>query len=94
MNSDHSVIFEIAPKYCILHSFVDHEDYWIYRSGLSHLSHVLWESRVSSSCVFSPSWEAVMSCPGHPVLPDKEGAGEGQNRPAPCHVDDGPNRLM
>ena len=25
MNRDHSVIFEIAPKYCILDSFVDYE---------------------------------------------------------------------
>ena len=28
-NRDHSVIFEIAPKYCILNSFVDDEDYSI-----------------------------------------------------------------
>ena len=26
-NGDHSVIFEIAPKYCISGSFVDYEDY-------------------------------------------------------------------
>ena len=26
MNRNHSVIFEIAPKYCILDSFVDYED--------------------------------------------------------------------
>ena len=25
MNRDHSVTFEIAPKYCILNSFVDYE---------------------------------------------------------------------
>ena len=25
MNRDHSVIFEIASKYCILDSFVDHD---------------------------------------------------------------------
>ena len=25
MNRDHSVIFEIAPKYCILDPFVDYE---------------------------------------------------------------------
>ena len=29
MNRDHSVIFEIAPKYCILDSFVDCEGYFI-----------------------------------------------------------------
>ena len=27
MNRDHSVIFEIASKYCILNSFVDHDGY-------------------------------------------------------------------
>ena len=27
MNRDHSVIFEIAPKYCILDSFVDYDGY-------------------------------------------------------------------
>ena len=29
MNQDHSVIFEIPPKYCILNSFVDYEAYSI-----------------------------------------------------------------
>ena len=29
MNRDHTVIFEIAPKYCISHSFVDYEGYSI-----------------------------------------------------------------
>ena len=28
-NLDHSVIFEVAPKYCILDSFVDYEGYSI-----------------------------------------------------------------
>ena len=28
-NRDHSVIFETAPKYCILDSFVDHDGYLI-----------------------------------------------------------------
>ena len=27
MNRDHSVVFEGAPKYCILDSFVDYEGY-------------------------------------------------------------------
>ena len=27
MNRDHSVVFEIAPTYCILDSFVDHDGY-------------------------------------------------------------------
>ena len=30
MNRDHSVIFEIAPKYCILDYFVDNERYFIF----------------------------------------------------------------
>ena len=33
MNRDHSVIFEIAPKYCILDSFVDYEGYSISPMG-------------------------------------------------------------
>ena len=33
MNRDHSVIFEIAPKYCISDSFVDHDDYCISSEG-------------------------------------------------------------
>ena len=28
-NSDHSVVFDIASKYCISDSFVDHDDYSI-----------------------------------------------------------------
>ena len=34
MNRDHSVIFEIVPKYCILDSFVDYEGYSISSKGL------------------------------------------------------------
>ena len=33
MNKDHSVIFEIASKYCILDSFVDHDGYSISSEG-------------------------------------------------------------
>ena len=33
MNRDHSVIFEIAPKNCILDSFVDYEGYSISFKG-------------------------------------------------------------
>ena len=32
-NRDHSVIFEIAPKYCISDSFVDYEGYSISSKG-------------------------------------------------------------
>ena len=33
-NRDHSIIFETAPKYCILDSFVDYEGYSISSKGL------------------------------------------------------------
>ena len=33
MNRDHSVIFEIASKYCISDSFVDYEGYSIFYKG-------------------------------------------------------------
>ena len=33
MNRNHSVIFEIAPKYCISDSFVDYEGYSISFKG-------------------------------------------------------------
>ena len=32
-NRDHSVVFEIASKYCISDSFVDHDAYSIYSKG-------------------------------------------------------------
>ena len=33
MNRDHSVIFEIASKYCLLDSFVDYDGYSISSKG-------------------------------------------------------------
>ena len=33
MNRAHSLVFEIASKYCILNSFVDYEDYSISSKG-------------------------------------------------------------
>ena len=33
MNRDHSVVFEIASKYCISDSFVDHDGYHISSKG-------------------------------------------------------------
>ena len=32
-NRDHSVVFEIAPKYCISDSFVDYDGYFISSKG-------------------------------------------------------------
>ena len=32
-NRDHSVVFEIASKYCILDSLVDYESYSMYSKG-------------------------------------------------------------
>ena len=34
MNRDHSVIFEIASKYCILDSLVDHDGYSVSSKGI------------------------------------------------------------
>ena len=34
MNRGHSVVFEIAPKYCILNSFVDYDGYSTSSKGL------------------------------------------------------------
>ena len=36
MNRDHSFIFEIASKYCILDSFVDYDGYSIFPKGFLH----------------------------------------------------------
>ena len=33
MNRDHSVIFEVAPNYCISDSFIDNENYSITSMG-------------------------------------------------------------
>ena len=33
VNRDHSVIFEVAPKYCILVSFVDYDGYFFSSTG-------------------------------------------------------------
>ena len=32
-NRDHSVVFEIASKYCISDSFLDHDGYFVYSKG-------------------------------------------------------------
>ena len=34
MNRDHSVVFEIASKYCISDSFVDHDGYSHFFEGI------------------------------------------------------------
>ena len=33
MNGNHSVVYEVAPKYCISDPFVDYEDYSISSKG-------------------------------------------------------------
>ena len=33
MNRDHSAVFQIASKYCILDSFVDYEGYFNFSKG-------------------------------------------------------------
>ena len=36
LNRDHSVVFEIAPKHCILDSVVDYDGYSISSKGFLH----------------------------------------------------------
>ena len=50
MNRDHSVIFEIASKYCISNSFVDNEGYSISSKGI--LPIVLDINTFAHSCPF------------------------------------------
>ena len=40
MNRDHSVVFEIASKYCISDSFVDYEGYSISSKGFLPIGHL------------------------------------------------------
>ena len=44
MNRDHSVLFEIAPKYCILDSFVDCKGYSISSKGFLPTVVDIWSS--------------------------------------------------
>ena len=48
MNRDHSVIFEIAPKYCILDPFVDYEGYSISSKGFLPTVVDMWSSELNS----------------------------------------------
>ena len=53
-NRDHSVLFEIAPKYCILDSFVDYEGYFISPKGFLPTlvdTTIIW-IKITSSCSF------------------------------------------
>ena len=45
MNRDHSVIFEIASKYCILDSFVDHDGYSVSTEGFLPTVVDIWYSQ-------------------------------------------------
>ena len=42
MNRDHSVVFEIASKYCISDPFVDYAGYSISSKGFLHMHFILW----------------------------------------------------
>ena len=46
--NDHSVIFEIAHKYCILDSFVDYEGYSISSKGFLPTLVDIWSSELNS----------------------------------------------
>ena len=53
---DHSVVFEIASKYCILHSFVDYDGYSISRDGNTKSPDVPPETSVCRSGSNSQNW--------------------------------------
>ena len=46
-NRDHSVIFEIAPKYCISDSVVDHEGYCSSLRDSSHSSSSIYSGQLN-----------------------------------------------
>ena len=54
-NRDHSVVFEIVPKYCISDSFIDYEGYSISSKGflpkVVYIIIVTW-IKLSQSCPF------------------------------------------
>ena len=54
MNQDHSVIFEDAPKYCILDSFVVYEGYSISSMGFlpTVVDIMVIQVKFSNSCPF------------------------------------------
>ena len=67
MNRDLSVIFEIAPRYCILDSFVDYEGYSISSNGcLFTLVDIMVSSVQSLGHVrlFATPWTAPSPTPG------------------------------
>ena len=47
-NRDHSVVFEIASKYCISDSFVDHDSYSISSEGFPPTVVDIWSSELNS----------------------------------------------
>ena len=47
-NRDHSVVFEIVSKYCILDSFVDYEGYSISSKGFLPTVVDIWSSELNS----------------------------------------------
>ena len=52
MNRDHSVVFEIASKYCMSDSFVDCDGYSISSEGFLHIHFILIKSRPSRISLF------------------------------------------
>ena len=62
MNRDHSVIFEIASKYCILDSFVDCDGYSI--SSMGFLPTVVGQAQLFSHVqFFATLWTVVCQAP-------------------------------
>ena len=67
MNRDHSVVFEIAPKYCISDSFVDYDGYSISSKGfLPTIVSIMvnWLKFTHSS----PFYFIIYVCPGFKIL--------------------------
>ena len=66
-NRDHSVIFEIASKYCISDSFVDHDGYSISSEGflpaVVSIMVVCVKFTHSSPFSFADSWNVKSSGP-------------------------------
>ena len=58
MNRDHSVVFEIASKYCISDSFVDYEGYSIFSKGFLPL--VVYIMVISHFCSLIPEMSVTI----------------------------------
>ena len=66
MNRDHSVVFEIASKYCISDSFVDYDGYSTSSKGFLPTVvdiMVIWVKFTHSVCWFLECWRSLLPSP-------------------------------